>query len=74
MTTDLAADVLICGTDTAGLTLAIDLARRGVSFRLIEKLDDPFRDSCGKGIGGEAAALETYLENVGLDVERMRHA
>ena len=32
------------------MTLAIDLARRGVSFRLIEKLDDPFRGSRGKGI------------------------
>jgi 2-polyprenyl-6-methoxyphenol hydroxylase-like FAD-dependent oxidoreductase len=29
---------LICGAGAAGLTLAIDLARRGVSFRLIDKL------------------------------------
>lgn len=43
-------DVLICGAGAAGLTLAIDLARRGVSFRLIEKMDDPFRGSRGKGI------------------------
>ena len=43
-------DVLICGAGAAGLTLALDLARRGVSFRLIEKLDDPFRGSRGKGI------------------------
>ena len=50
MTNDFAADVLICGAGAAGLTLAIDLARRGVSFRLIEKLDDPFRGSRGKGI------------------------
>jgi 2-polyprenyl-6-methoxyphenol hydroxylase-like FAD-dependent oxidoreductase len=50
MTTDFAADVLICGAGAAGLALAIDLARRGVSFRLIEKLDDPFRGSRGKGI------------------------
>jgi 2-polyprenyl-6-methoxyphenol hydroxylase-like FAD-dependent oxidoreductase len=42
--------VLICGAGAAGLTLAIDLARRGVSFRLIEQLDDPFRGSRGKGI------------------------
>ncbi|MFB2603332.1 FAD-dependent oxidoreductase [Rhizobium phaseoli] len=34
----------------AGLTLAIELARRGVSFRLIEKSTDPFRGSRGKGI------------------------
>lgn len=50
MTEQFAADVLICGAGAAGLTLAIDLARRGVSFRLIEKLDDPFRGSRGKGI------------------------
>jgi 2-polyprenyl-6-methoxyphenol hydroxylase-like FAD-dependent oxidoreductase len=50
MTKDFTADVLICGAGAAGLTLAIDLARRGISFRLIEKLDDPFRGSRGKGI------------------------
>jgi 2-polyprenyl-6-methoxyphenol hydroxylase-like FAD-dependent oxidoreductase len=43
-------DVLICGAGAAGLTLAIDLARRGVSFRLIDKLDQPFAGSRGKGI------------------------
>jgi len=47
---DFSADVLICGAGAAGLTLAIDLARRGISFRAIEKLDDPFRGSRGKGI------------------------
>jgi 2-polyprenyl-6-methoxyphenol hydroxylase-like FAD-dependent oxidoreductase len=50
MTDDFAADVLICGAGAAGLTLAIELARRGVSFRLIEKMDGPFRGSRGKGI------------------------
>jgi 2-polyprenyl-6-methoxyphenol hydroxylase-like FAD-dependent oxidoreductase len=43
-------DVLICGAGAAGLTLAIDLARRGVRFRLIEKLPQPFAGSRGKGI------------------------
>lgn len=42
--------VLICGAGAAGLTLAIDLARRGLSFRIIEKLDRPFGGSRGKGI------------------------
>lgn len=46
--TDIA--VLICGAGASGLTLAIDLARRGVAFRLIEKLDTPFAGSRGKGI------------------------
>jgi 2-polyprenyl-6-methoxyphenol hydroxylase-like FAD-dependent oxidoreductase len=50
MTNDFAADVLICGAGAAGLTLAIDLARRGVSFRLIEKMAEPFPGSRGKGI------------------------
>jgi 2-polyprenyl-6-methoxyphenol hydroxylase-like FAD-dependent oxidoreductase len=44
------ADVLICGAGAAGLTLAIDLARRNISFRLIEKMDHPFFGSRGKGI------------------------
>ncbi|ERI15336.1 hypothetical protein O206_19865 [Ochrobactrum sp. EGD-AQ16] len=42
--------VLICGAGAAGLTLAIDLARRGVPFRLVDKLERPFAGSRGKGI------------------------
>jgi 2-polyprenyl-6-methoxyphenol hydroxylase-like FAD-dependent oxidoreductase len=44
------ADVLISGAGAAGLTLAIDLARRNVAFRLIDKLPSPFAGSRGKGI------------------------
>ncbi|KYF55078.1 2-polyprenyl-6-methoxyphenol hydroxylase [Sorangium cellulosum] len=43
-------DVLIVGAGAAGLTLAIELARRGVAFRLIDRLDGPFPGSRGKGI------------------------
>src|SRR5689334_12401457 len=43
-------DVLICGAGAAGLTLAIDLARRGVSFRLIDKIKAPFQGARGKAI------------------------
>ena len=43
-------DVLISGAGAAGLTLAIDLARRNVAFRLIDKLPSPFAGSRGKGI------------------------
>jgi 2-polyprenyl-6-methoxyphenol hydroxylase-like FAD-dependent oxidoreductase len=43
-------DVIICGAGAAGLTLAIDLARRGVGFLLIEKAAEPFAGSRGKGI------------------------
>ena len=50
MTNGFAADVLICGAGAAGLTLGIELARRGVSFRLVEKMREPFHGSRGKGI------------------------
>lgn len=50
MTSHSTTDVVICGAGAAGLTLAIDLARRGVSFRLIEKRAAPFSGSRGKGI------------------------
>jgi 2-polyprenyl-6-methoxyphenol hydroxylase-like FAD-dependent oxidoreductase len=50
MTKQTVTDVLICGAGAAGLSLAIDLARRGVEFRLIEKAETPFAGSRGKGI------------------------
>ncbi|HTV86015.1 MAG TPA: FAD-dependent oxidoreductase [Dyella sp.] len=56
-------DVLICGAGAAGLTLAIELARRNVSFRLIEKMDAPFHGSRGKGI--QPRTLEV-LEDLGV--------
>jgi 2-polyprenyl-6-methoxyphenol hydroxylase-like FAD-dependent oxidoreductase len=42
--------VLICGAGAAGLALSIELARRGIPFRLIEKARQPFNGSRGKGI------------------------
>ena len=42
--------VLIVGAGPTGLTLALDLARRGTSFRLIEAEPTPFEGSRGKGI------------------------
>lgn len=50
MTETFETEVLICGAGATGLTLAIELARWNLSFRLIEKLDNPFRGSRGKGI------------------------
>lgn len=50
MTTEYDTDVLICGAGASGLTIALELARRGIAFQLIEKLEDPFRGSRGKGI------------------------
>ena len=70
-------DVLICGAGAAGLTLAIDLARRGVSLRLIDRLPGPFvgssfRPSCfssavkmlstpGSSDGGESAGANRIV-------------
>jgi 2-polyprenyl-6-methoxyphenol hydroxylase-like FAD-dependent oxidoreductase len=56
-------DVLICGAGAAGLTLAIDLARRGVAFRLIEQKNQPFHGSRGKGL--QPRTLEVF-EDLGL--------
>jgi 2-polyprenyl-6-methoxyphenol hydroxylase-like FAD-dependent oxidoreductase len=42
--------VLIAGAGPTGLTLSIDLVRRGISCRLIEAAEAPFSGSRGKGI------------------------
>ncbi|MGO1053466.1 FAD-dependent monooxygenase [Crossiella sp. CA198] len=42
--------VLIVGAGPTGLTLAVDLARRGLPFRLVEARTEPFPGSRGKGI------------------------
>lgn len=63
MTNSFAADVLICGAGAAGLTLAIELARHGVSFRLIERMREPFHGSRGKGI---QARTQEVFEDLGI--------
>lgn len=60
---DVQTDVLICGAGAAGLTLAIDLARRGIAFRLIEQRLAPFHGSRGKGL--QPRTLEVF-ENLGI--------
>jgi 2-polyprenyl-6-methoxyphenol hydroxylase-like FAD-dependent oxidoreductase len=60
-------DVLICGAGAAGLTLAIELARRGVAFRLIDSATGPFNGSRGKGI--QPRSLEVF-EDMGV-VDRL---
>ncbi len=50
MTDLIDTDILICGAGAAGLTLAVDLARRGVAFRLVDKAPGPFPGSRGKGL------------------------
>ena len=60
-------DVLICGAGAAGLTLAVDLARRGTAFRLIDAAAQPFHGSRGKGI--QPRSLEVF-EDLGV-VDRL---
>lgn len=55
--------VVIVGAGPAGLTLALDLARRGIAFRLIEAAETPFAGSRGKGI--QPRTLE-ILEDLGV--------
>jgi 2-polyprenyl-6-methoxyphenol hydroxylase-like FAD-dependent oxidoreductase len=59
--------VIISGAGPAGLTLAIELARRDVDFLLIDKAPRPFPGSRGKGI--QPRTLEVF-EDLGV-VDRM---
>lgn len=43
-------DVIIVGAGATGLTLACDLARRGVRFRIFDKSEYPFNGSRAKGV------------------------
>ncbi|NKI68822.1 FAD-binding protein [Collimonas pratensis] len=56
-------EVLIVGAGAAGLVLALDLARRGVQFRLVEKLEAPFAGSRGKGL--QPRSMEIF-EDLGV--------
>ena len=55
-------DVLIAGAGPAGLVLGIELARRGIAFRLIEQRAEPLHASRGKG--SQPRTLEIY-EDIG---------
>jgi len=63
MNRNFATDVLICGAGATGLTLALDLARRGVAFRLVERMATPFSGSRGKGI--QPRTMEVF-EDLGI--------
>ena len=60
-TTDVS--VLIAGAGPTGLTLACDLARRGVSFRIVEKATEYAAGSRGKGL--QPRSMEV-LEDFGV--------
>lgn len=60
-------EVVICGAGAAGLTLAIELARRGVDFLLLEKQEQAFRGSRGKGIQPRSQEI---FEDMGI-VDRL---
>jgi 2-polyprenyl-6-methoxyphenol hydroxylase-like FAD-dependent oxidoreductase len=51
-------DVIIVGAGPTGLTLACDLARRGVPFRIVDKATEPFSGSRGKGV--QPRTLEVF--------------
>jgi 2-polyprenyl-6-methoxyphenol hydroxylase-like FAD-dependent oxidoreductase len=51
-------DVIIIGAGPTGLTLACDLARRDVSFRIVDKAAEPFTGSRGKGV--QPRTLEVF--------------
>ncbi|MEI9886882.1 MAG: FAD-dependent oxidoreductase [Rhizomicrobium sp.] len=63
-------DVLISGAGAAGLTLAVELARRGVAFVLVDKTPAPFAGSRGKGV--QPRTLEVF-EDMGV-LDRMAAA
>ncbi|WP_227981859.1 FAD-dependent monooxygenase [Nocardia spumae] len=50
--------VLIAGAGPTGLTLAIDLARRGIAVRVADKAETPFSGSRGDGI--QPRTLEVF--------------
>lgn len=63
MFSELKFSVLIAGAGPTGLTLAIELARRGVPHRLLEKSPEPFDGSRGKGIQPRS---QEVLDDLGL--------
>ncbi|GLZ35984.1 3-(3-hydroxyphenyl)propionate hydroxylase [Lentzea sp. NBRC 105346] len=71
--------VLIIGAGPTGLTLAVDLARRGVAFRIVDAAPQPFHGSRGKGL--QPRSMEVF-DDLGVIDEilasgrfhlRMRH-
>ncbi|HEY9130606.1 MAG TPA: FAD-dependent monooxygenase [Dyella sp.] len=62
--------VLIVGAGPTGLTLACELARRGIGFRLIDAAPAPFEGSRGKGV--QPRTLEIF-DNLGIVADVIAH-
>jgi 2-polyprenyl-6-methoxyphenol hydroxylase-like FAD-dependent oxidoreductase len=56
-------EVLIVGAGPTGLTLAIELARRNVPYRIVERSAQPFDGSRGKGL---QPRTQEVLEDLGV--------
>ncbi|MEV7525287.1 FAD-dependent monooxygenase [Streptomyces sp. NPDC091371] len=54
-------DVLIVGSGPTGLTLACDLALRGIAVRVLDGRSGPHRESRGKGLAPESVAALARL-------------
>jgi 2-polyprenyl-6-methoxyphenol hydroxylase-like FAD-dependent oxidoreductase len=54
-------EVLIVGAGPSGLTLAIELARRGIKHRLIDIATEPFAGSRGKGLQPRTLEILDHL-------------
>ena len=61
---------MIAGAGPTGLTVARELQRRGVPFRIVEKSTEPFTGSRGKGLQPRTQEL---LDDLGL-IDRFRAA
>ncbi len=68
MTTGQTYDIGIVGGGLAGLTLAIQLQRKGISCVLFEKETYPFHKVCGEYISMESYG---FLERLGLPLSEM---
>ncbi|GIL31829.1 FAD-dependent oxidoreductase [Actinocatenispora comari] len=63
-------DVVIAGAGPTGLTLAIELARRGVDVRIVDRAAEHFPGSRGKGL---TARTQEVLDDLGVADEALQH-